>query len=191
LGVAIDFKPVADVPQLTGAISHGAVDVGFMPILDDLGDALSFASPYYFDADAFLVLDADIDSMSDLSRRSHTRIVGLANTQSLHRAQKRLYNTTVAVDSIGAAIGMLRSGTAHAFVLTHDSLRPQLRLLPGSRILDTPFLTGISAAVPSNRPAALAFVREFIEDSKRNGLIRHAFDRAGLQSEEMAPPQRR
>jgi polar amino acid transport system substrate-binding protein len=191
LGVATDFKLVADVPQLAEAISRGAVDVGFMPILEDLGDALSFAPPYYFDADAFLVLDADIDSMLDLSRRSHTRIVGLIDTLSLRRTQKRLYNTTVAVASVGAAIGMLRSGTAHAFVLTHDSLRPYLRSLPGSHILDAPFLTGISAAVPSHRAAALAFVREFIEDSKRNGLIRRAFDKAGRQSEEVAPPQRR
>ena len=60
--------------------------------------------------------------------------------------------------------------------------------LPGSRVLDEAFLNSTTAvAVPQNKPAARAYVTEFIEEAKASGLIRRALDMMGLKTSQVAP----
>ena len=83
---------------------------------------------------------------------------------------------------------MLTGGKADAFALSRDSLPPFVARLPGSRIVEGGFqLTGIAIAVPRARPDALAYVTAFLEKAKNSGLVRNAFDRAGLQHLMVAP----
>jgi polar amino acid transport system substrate-binding protein len=83
----------------------------------------------------------------------------------------------------------LRSGTADAFALTHDSLPPLAAALPGSRILDGAFLrAGVAIAVPKDRPNALAYASAFMEDVKGSGAVQRAFEDAGLKGLTVAPP---
>jgi polar amino acid transport system substrate-binding protein len=42
-------------------------------------------------------------------------------------------------------------------------------------------------AVPKGKPAALAYVTEFIEEAKASGLVRQAFDEMGLNLSVVAP----
>jgi polar amino acid transport system substrate-binding protein len=41
--------------------------------------------------------------------------------------------------------------------------------------------------VPKDKPAALAFVSEFIEEVKASGLVRRALDDMGLKASQVAP----
>jgi polar amino acid transport system substrate-binding protein len=41
--------------------------------------------------------------------------------------------------------------------------------------------------VPKGRPAALAYVSEFIEEAKASGLVRSALDEMGLTASQIAP----
>jgi polar amino acid transport system substrate-binding protein len=60
--------------------------------------------------------------------------------------------------------------------------------LPGSRILDGAFqTTGVAIAVHKDHPAALAYVKDFVESAKANGIVRRAFDDAGLSRLPVAP----
>jgi len=193
LEVRAEFAQHQDLPALTKAALGGAVDVSIMPIDSSIGDKLEFAPPYYLDADAFLVLDEDLRSTSDLKRRRYVRIVGLIDSDALRRAEQSLRdNSAFAVSTPAEAIGLLIGGTAHAFVSSRDALRPYLRELPGSRLLDGGAqATGISFAVAKNKREGLAFVRDVIEDAKRSGLLRTAFERAGLKLEAIAPGQQK
>jgi polar amino acid transport system substrate-binding protein len=96
--------------------------------------------------------------------------------------------TITAVNAVDQALEMLGSGNADAFALTRDSLLPLAARVPGSRILDGAFhQTGIAIAVPKNRPNALAYVTTFMEDAKASGIVRRAFDDAGLKELAVAP----
>jgi len=44
-----------------------------------------------------------------------------------------------------------------------------------------------SVSVPKGRPAALAYVSEFIEEAKASCLVRRALDEMGLTSSQVAP----
>ena len=83
---------------------------------------------------------------------------------------------------------MMKAGTAQAFALTHDALPTLQKQLPGSRILDGAFqTTGVAIAVQKNHPAALGYVKDFIESAKASGVVRRAFDDVGLNRLSVAP----
>ncbi len=50
---------------------------------------------------------------------------------------------------------------------------------------------GTAVAVPKGRPAAHAYVREFIEAAKSDGTVRRAFDTAGFPDLAVAPAEPR
>ena len=82
----------------------------------------------------------------------------------------------------------LRDGQVDALAFSRESLTGLQPKVPGSRILDGGFLNSTtSVAVPKGKPAALAYVTEFIEQVKASGLVRRAFDEMGLTSSVVAP----
>jgi polar amino acid transport system substrate-binding protein len=85
-------------------------------------------------------------------------------------------------------MAMMKGGRAQAFALTHDVLPKLQKQLPGSRILDGAFLVaGVAISLPKDRPAALAFLNDFVTNAKRDGTVRRAFDDAGLKELSIAP----
>ncbi|MGB7856332.1 MAG: transporter substrate-binding domain-containing protein, partial [Pseudolabrys sp.] len=86
------------------------------------------------------------------------------------------------------AVAALRDGKLDAIAFSRESLTGLQIKVPGSRILDDGFMNSTtSVAVPKGKPAALAYVSEFIEETKASGLVRKAFDEMGLRSSQVAP----
>jgi polar amino acid transport system substrate-binding protein len=74
-------------------------------------------------------------------------------------------------------------------IATACLLAPQL---PGARVLDGYFHAAATAvAVPKGRPAALAYLQQFIEEGKADGTVRRALDGAGFRDLAVAPPEPR
>jgi polar amino acid transport system substrate-binding protein len=190
LGVPVEFLVVSSSGELVDAISSGALDVAFMPIDAERRKKVDFGPSYFIIESTYLVRSgSEIKNLSDVDR-PNVRVIGIANTATIRAAGRSLKNTTiVAVQSVGEAAEMLRADAADAFALTHDALPALAARLPGSRILDGSFLqTGIAIAIPKNRPNALAYATAFMEDAKASGMVRRAFDDAGLKDLVVAPP---
>jgi polar amino acid transport system substrate-binding protein len=190
LGVPAEFIVVSSSGELVDAMSAAAIDVAFMPIDAERRKRVDFGPTYFIIESTYLVRPgSDITSLSDVDR-PNIRVIGIANTATIRAAGLSLKNTTIiAVKSVSKATEMLSAGAADAFALTHDALPALAARLPGSRILDGSFLqTGIAIAVPKNRPNALAYATAFMEDAKSSGMVRRAFDDAGLKELVVAPP---
>jgi polar amino acid transport system substrate-binding protein len=192
LGVPIEFMVAPNSGEVTEATSAGALDVAFMPVDDERKTKVDFGPAYYFGESTYLVRPgSDIRTLADVDR-AQVRVIGIANTTTIRSATRALKTATIApVASVGDAMAMMRAGTADAFALSKDSLRPLAATVPGSRILDEAFhKVGIAIAVPKNRPAALAYASDFMEAAKASGSVRRALDRAGMLGEAVAPPGR-
>jgi polar amino acid transport system substrate-binding protein len=190
LGVPVEFFVASNTGELVNATTSGVIDVAFMPMDDERRKKLDFGPAYFVIESTFLTRpDSDIHSLGDVDRPG-IRVVGIANTATIRAAGRWLKNTTIrAAASVDEAMEMLRSDSADAFALTHDSLPPLAAGLPGSRILDGTFLRAdIAIAVQKGRPNALAYASAFMEDAKRSGIVKRAFDDAGLKGLEVAPP---
>ena len=74
------------------------------------------------------------------------------------------------------------------------SIKPILSELsnqfPGSRILDgRPGTDPHVVGMPKGRGPAVAYLGQFMEDAKSEGLIKAAIERAGLRGVVVAPPK--
>ncbi|MBM3526719.1 MAG: transporter substrate-binding domain-containing protein [Alphaproteobacteria bacterium] len=189
LGVPLELTAAPNTGELTDALASGAIDVSFMPVDDERKKRIDFGPVYFLVESTYMVTGASgIRTVAEVDRPG-IRVVGIANTTTIRAAGRTLKNTAVeAAPSIAEAMAAMISGRADAFALSRDSLPPFVAQLPGSRIVEGGFQqTGVAIAVPKGRPAALAAASAFLERAKRDGIVRRAFDRAGLRELAVAP----
>jgi polar amino acid transport system substrate-binding protein len=188
LGVPMEIVVKATTGELTEACATGAIDIGFMPVDEERRKRLDFSPAYFVIESTFLVTRDDVKTLADVDRPDVTA-VGIDGSTTMRAATRTLKQAkVVAAKSVDEAMAMMKGGTAQAFALTHDVLPKLQKQLPGSRILDGAFqVTGVAISLPKDRPAALAFLSDFVTTAKRDGTIRHAFDDAGLNELSIAP----
>ena len=189
LGVAVEFMVAPNTGLLTDALAAGEIDVAFMPVDEERKKRIDFGPAYFLVESTYMASGASGITTVEGVDRPGVRIVGIANTTTIRAAGRSLKNTAiVAAASIDEAMAMMKGGQADAFALSRDSLPPFVAQLPGSRIVEGGFQrTGVAIAVPKGRPEALAYVSAFMEQAKASGLVRRAFDHAGLKDLEVAP----
>ena len=189
LGVEVEFTIAPNSGLITDALAAAKIDAAFMPVDDERRKRVDFGPAYAMGRNTFLVSAASgIRTMAEVDR-PNVRVVAISGTTTIRTSQRVLKTAKVfAATSVDEALEALRSGKAEAFALSHDTLAALAPRVPGSRILDGDFnKLFVAIAVPKNRPAALAYVTEFMEDAKRSGIVRRAFDDSGFKSAEVAP----
>jgi polar amino acid transport system substrate-binding protein len=188
LGVPAEFVVTATTGELTDACVNGTIDIGFMPADDERRKRVDFSPNYFVIESTYLAAGpSGIRTIADVDRPEVTVVAINGSTTS--RAASRTLKTAKVVNakSVDEAMEVMKAGGAQAFALTHDSLPALQPKLPGSRILDGAFQTvGVAVAVQKDRPAALAYVSEFVAKAKTDGTVRKAFDDAGLTKAQIA-----
>jgi polar amino acid transport system substrate-binding protein len=103
--------------------------------------------------------------------------------------ERALKNATlVRFKTLGEIREQLRAGKVDATAAGRETLEGLAAQLPGARVLEGAFhREGVHVGVPKNRPAALAYVTDFIETAKATGVVRRAFDDAGFKHAAVAP----
>lgn len=191
LGVDAEIVAFPNSGACTEALEAGTIDVSFMPVDDERRKRVAFGTAYYIIESTYLVTAASgIANLPDVDRAG-IRVVGIANTTTIRSATRSL--TTIRpepVETVAEGIKRLLDGRADALALSRDAFRSLLPQLPGSKVVDGGFQqTGIAIATGKGKPAALAFLIEFMEEAKSSGLVRKALDSAGFADELVAPPQ--
>jgi polar amino acid transport system substrate-binding protein len=189
LGVEPEFTVAPNTGELVDQLEGGQLDVSFMPVDEERKRRIAFGPVYFLVESTYMVTEASGMRKVDDVDRPGVRVVGIANTTTIRAAARSLKSTTItAAQSIGEAIEMMSGGKADAFALSRDSLPPFIAMMPGSRIVDGGFqLTGVAIAVPNGRPEALAYVTAFLDKAKNSGVVRRAFNTAGLSHLMVAP----
>jgi len=189
LGVPVEFTIAPNSGLITDALAAEKIDAAFMPVDDERRKRVEFGPAYAMGRNTYLVSAASgIRTMAEVDQPD-VRVVAISGTTTIRTAQRVLKSAKVfAAPSVEEALGALRTGKAEAFALSHDTLAALAPRVAGSKILEGDFnKLFVAIAVPKNRPAALAYVTEFMEDAKRSGLVRRAFDDSGFKSAEVAP----
>jgi polar amino acid transport system substrate-binding protein len=111
---------------------------------------------------------------------------GAATTLYLERTLKQAVVTPA--DNEPAAFDLLREGKAQALAQNRYMLLGLAERLPGARVVEDRFSAAdMSIVLPKGRPAALAYVGEFVEQAKTDGTIARAIDAAALRGVTVAP----
>jgi len=111
---------------------------------------------------------------------------GAATTLFLQRTLKDAQ--VVQADNEPAAFGLIKDGKAQVYAQNRTMLLGLADGLPGSRVLEDRFSAAeMCLVVPKGRGAALAYVSEFVEQSKQSGTVQRAIDQAKLRGVSVAP----
>lgn len=189
LGVPIEIIPHQASGEIQNSAASNRWDVAFLPVDDERKKFVDFGNAYHLLQSTFLVgSGSKIQSVKDADAKG-VGLGGVANTATFRAAKKATPNAThIDFTGVDAAVAAMREGKIVGIALSRESLSGLLGKIAGSRILDDAFLNSSTAVcVPKGKPAALAYVSEFIEEAKASGLVRKALDEMGLKSSQVAP----
>ena len=111
---------------------------------------------------------------------------GAATTLYLQREFKQAQ--VVQAENEPAAFNLIKEGKAQLYAQNRYMLLGLADGLPGARVLEDRFSAAeMSIALPKGRSAALAYVSEFVEQSKKSGTVQRAIDTAKLRGVSVAP----
>jgi polar amino acid transport system substrate-binding protein len=189
LGVPVELMAYPTYEGLLDAGSHGAWDVTFLPLDEERAKVLDYGPAYYLLELTYLVpAGSRILAQSEVDRPGVRIAVVEKSVSAQNREQFLKSAKLIYFKSLEDVREQLRTGNVDAAAAGRESLLGLAGQLPGARVLDGGFhITNVAVAVPKNRPAALRFVSEFIENAKANGVVRHAFDNAGFKDAAVAP----
>jgi polar amino acid transport system substrate-binding protein len=189
LGVTPQILPHQASGEIQNSAADNKWDVAFLPVDEERKKFVDFGNAYHLLQSTFLVAaDSPIRSVKDADAKG-IAIGGVANTATFRAATKATPSAThIEFAKVDAAVAAMQENRIQAIALSRESLSGLLGKIAGSRILDDAFLNSSTAVcVPKGRPAALAYVSEFIEEAKASGLVRRALDEMGLTSSQIAP----
>jgi polar amino acid transport system substrate-binding protein len=188
LGVPVELIAHNGSGEIQNSAADNKWDVAFLPVDEERKKFVDFGNAYHLLQSTYLVGPGGKIASVEAANTAGVRIGGVANTATFRTSNKTAPNAThVSFDKTDAAVAALKAGEV-ALAFSRESLTGLQPKVPGSRILDGGFLNSTtSVAVPKGKPAALAYVTEFIEAAKASGLVRKAFDEMGLTSSQVAP----
>ena len=189
LGVPLEIIPHQASGEIQNSAASNRWDVAFLPVDDERKKFVDFGNAYHLLQSTFLVgSTSKIQSVKDADAKG-VGLGGVANTATFRAAKKATPNAThIDFSGVDAAVAAMREGKIEGIALSRESLSGLLGKIAGARILDDAFLNSSTAVcVPKGKPAALAYVSEFIEEAKASGLVRKALDEMGLKSSQLAP----
>ena len=189
LGVPLEIVPHQASGEIQNSASANRWDVAFLPVDEERKKFVDFGNAYHLLQSTFLTAPGSkIKSVKDADAKG-IGIGGVANTATFRAAIKATPNAThIEFAKVDAAVVAMQERKIEAIALSRKSLSGLVGKIAGSRILDDAFLNSSTAVcVPKSKPAALAYVSNFIEEAKASGLVRKALDEMGLKSSQVAP----
>ncbi|MGI8527082.1 MAG: transporter substrate-binding domain-containing protein [Pseudolabrys sp.] len=189
LGVAVEYIAHKGSGEVQASAADNKWDVAFMPVDEERKKFVDFGNAFHVLQSTYLVAPGSkIQQVAD-ANAAGVRIGGIGGTATFRASNKTAPDAThVTFDNVDSTVNALKDGRVDMIAFSRESLGGLKKQVPGSRILDGGFMnSSTSVAVPKNRPQALAYVTQFIEEAKASGLVRQALDEMGLQSSQVAP----
>lgn len=193
LGAPVELVLYNNYVDLLEAGRRGAWDVTFLPFDEERAKVMDYGPAYFFLNFTYLVpANSPLRTHADIDRPG-VRIAVAEGSVTAGNRERGLKNATlVRLKTIAEIREQLRSGKVDAAAASRETLDGLAAQVAGSRVLDGSFHDeAVAIAVAKNRPAALAYVTDFMETAKANGVVRRAFDNAGFKDAVVAPAKSR
>lgn len=189
--IGVQFDPVAYTsfpPVLAGAKS-GEWDIAMIGISTEREQLVDFTAPYMVVEFGYLVPNGSlISSLADVDRQGIRIAVLEKSSPDAYLSRTIQHATLVRVPTIANMVEALKAGRADALYATKANMLSESAKMPGSRVLEG--RSGgeeVAFAVPKGRQLSAAYARQFVEESKAEGLVKAAIERAGLRGVVVAP----
>jgi polar amino acid transport system substrate-binding protein len=189
-GLAVEFVSYDGAGKLADAVKDAEVDVGFLGNERERADAIAF-SPAYLELPVTYLVPAGspIARLEDVDREGVRIAVSARSAYDLFLSRELKHAQLVRAEGIPASAKLFAAEKLEALAGLKPGLMEAAGKLPGSRILEGQ-VTAVQQSIgaPKLRSAAAAFLREFVEEAKRSGLVRRLVEKHGIRGINVAPP---
>jgi polar amino acid transport system substrate-binding protein len=190
IGVALEIVQYPRPGAVFEGAQNGAWDVTFL-VVDPQRTAEADATPPYMQSEfTFLVpAGSKIRTVAEADRPGIR--IGVPRGDAVDLSLSRIFKhaTLVRAETQAAGIALLRSGAINAYAAPRSALLALSAQVPGSRVLTDAFATTSWAGyVPKGHDGRLAYVTDFVEQAKADGLVARLIAREGLRGIDVTPP---
>ncbi|HEX2198530.1 MAG TPA: transporter substrate-binding domain-containing protein [Burkholderiales bacterium] len=189
-GVPVEFVSFDAAGKLADAVKSAEVDVGFLGNEPQRADVIAFSPAYVELPVTFLVpAGSPIRSLADVDRAGVRIAVSARSAYDLYLSRNLKHAQLARAEGIPASAKLFVEQKLEALAGLKPGLMAEAQKLPGARVLEGQ-VTSVQQSIgaPKSRQAAARFLREFVEDVKRSGLVAQAVQKHGVKGIDVAPP---
>jgi polar amino acid transport system substrate-binding protein len=191
LGVPVKYVPYARPGELADDAEKGLWDIGNIGAEPQRAAVINFTAAYCEIEATYLVpAGSPIRAVGEVDRPGKSIAVTARSAYGLWLENNIKQAKLVQFDSADAALKAFVDDKMDAYAGLRPALVSLAEKLPGSRILDGQF-SAVQQAVgtPKKNTAGFAFLREFVEEAKRSGVVASLIERHGVTGRlSVAPP---
>jgi polar amino acid transport system substrate-binding protein len=189
LGVPVAYVPFERPSKLADAAGTDAWDIGLIGAEPQRAEKITF-TPAYCEIEATYLVpkDSPISGVAEVDRPGVRITVrrGAAYDLWLERNIKRA--TVLRSDSADGPFNQFVADKLEAYAALKPQLLKDRDKLPGSKILPGNFMTVQQAIGTEKKNAAgAAFLRDFVAEAKRTGLVAQLIEKHHVQGLSVAP----
>jgi polar amino acid transport system substrate-binding protein len=191
LGVPVAYVPYARPGELADAAGTGVWDIGLIGAEPQRAEKIAF-SPAYVEIEATYLVPpgSPLQTIVEVDQPGRRVAVTARSAYGLWLENNYKRGELLQFDNAEAALKAFDSEKLDAYAGLRPGLIEVQRARPGSRILDGKF-TAVQQAVGTVRTnaAGAAFLRDFVEEAKKSGLVARLIERHGVVGRlSVAPP---
>ncbi|HUB47920.1 MAG TPA: ABC transporter substrate-binding protein [Acetobacteraceae bacterium] len=182
LGVPVKYVPYPKPGELADAAGTDAWDVGLIGAEPARAEKIAF-TPAYVEIEATYLVPpgSPLQSIGEVDRPGIRIAVTARSAYDLWLERNIKQATLVRSDPQNSAMDLFLRDKLDALAGLRPGLLGDVQKLPGARILDGQF-TAVQQAIgtPRRNAAGAAFLREFVEEAKRSGLVARLIEKHGV-----------
>ncbi len=189
-GVAVEFVSFDAAGKLADAVKEAAVDVGFLGNEPQRADVIAFSPAYVELPVTFLVPQGSpIRSLAEVDRPEVRIAVSARSAYDLYLSRNLEHAQLMRAEGIPASARLFAERKLEALAGLKPGLMAEAQKMPGSRVLEGQ-ITSVQQSIgaPKARRAAAQFLRDFVEEIKRSGLVARTVEQHGVKGINVAPP---
>jgi polar amino acid transport system substrate-binding protein len=182
LGVPVKYVPYPKPGELADAAGTDAWDIGLIGAEPARAEKIAF-TPAYVEIEATYLVPSGsaLQSIGEVDRPGIRIAVSARSAYDLWLERNIKQATLVRSDPQNSAMDLFLRDKLDALAGLRPGLLGDVQKVPGSRILDGQF-TAVQQAIGTERrnAAGAAFLREFVEEAKRSGLVGRLIEKHGV-----------
>lgn len=182
LGVGIKYVPFPTPGDLADAAEDGVWDIGLIGAEPSRAEKIAFTAAYVeIEATYMVPAGSPIQSIEEVDQPGIRISVSGRSAYDLFLTRNLKHAELVRAKGLPGATKLFVEEKLDALAGLRPPMAEDLTNLPGARILDGRF-TAVQQAVgtPKANEAAAAFLSDFVEESKKNGLAGELIDKHGV-----------
>jgi polar amino acid transport system substrate-binding protein len=189
-GLPVEFVSFDAAGKLADAVKAAEVDVGFLGNEPQRADVIAF-SPAYVELPVTYLVPAGspLRTIAEIDRAGVRVAVSARSAYDLYLSRNLKHAQLVRAEGIPASVALFVAQKLEALAGLKPGLMTEAEKLPGSRVLEGQ-VTAVQQSIgaPKSRRAAAQFLRDFVEEIKRSGLVGRTVEKHGVKGISVAPP---